>query len=192
MYEIETEFFWQRLKANDSEAFIQLAETWTRDLYKMGRTMRLSSEAIEDVIQESFITLKRKIHDFEGKSKLKTFMLGIFINKAREHYRFQDKGNVSIIEEKLTKHFGPDGHWLTDASPKNPEEMHLENEQLQLLNECMGKLTNQHREAISMKLEQELNSKEICNILSLSNTNLRQIIFRAKQSLRLCVEEKLK
>lgn len=190
-YEIETEFFWQRLRANDSEAFIQLADAWTVDLYKMGRTMRLSSESIEDVIQETFIALKRKIHDFEGNSKLKTFTIGIFINKAREQYRFQDKGNTAKVEEILDKNFGPNGHWLRDADPQNPELLKLEQERLAILNDCISKLTNQYREAISLTVDQELSSKEICNILNISATNLRQIIFRAKQSLRICVEDKV-
>lgn len=190
-YEIETEFFLERLMANDELAFVQVVEAYTINLYKMGKTMRLSTEAIDDIIQDTFLTFRRKIKDFKGRSKIKTFLIGVFINKAREHYRFQDKTNPGILEEKLNQKFGPKGHWLNQEEPNNPELMSLKTEQYHYLQECLKALPNTHREVISLKLENDVNNEEICNMLGLSNTNLRQVIFRAKLALKICIEEKL-
>lgn len=190
-YEIETPFFLERLKAGDPEAYTQVIESYTIDLFKMGRGMRVSSEKIDDAIQDSFITFKQKIPGFEGRSKIKTFLIGIFLNKLREGYRFHDKANPGKVEEILNKKFGPNGHWLRDVDPGDPEKTKLKKEQLTLLKECLKGLGNAQREAIGLKLEEGLSNKEICHILALKSTNLRQILFRAKNALKICIEEKL-
>jgi len=46
--------------------------------------------------------------------------------------------------------------------------------------------------AFNLKQVEELMSKEICNILDISNTNLGVLIYRAKNKLRECVERNSK
>jgi RNA polymerase sigma-70 factor (ECF subfamily) len=66
----------------------------------------------------------------------------------------------------------------------SPEEANERAEELQLLNSCLARLSNQEREIISLKFGAEMTNRQIAGMLTLSESNVGIIIYRAVRKLR--------
>jgi RNA polymerase sigma-70 factor (ECF subfamily) len=67
--------------------------------YMMGVCMRYASceEEAEDLLQEGFITIFKKLDSFEGRGELGAWMRKIFVNTALMHYR-KAKHQQQLVE----------------------------------------------------------------------------------------------
>ena len=65
------------------------------------------------------------------------------------------------------------------------------NEFIRILAKELEKLPNNQRIAFTLKEIEGESTKDICNILGVSNTNLGVLIYRAKSNLRLALEKSL-
>ncbi len=64
------------------------------------RTLRhlgISDADVEDVAQEVFVTVHRKLPEFEGRSKLRTWLYGICLRVASDHRR-----RAYMVRERVT------------------------------------------------------------------------------------------
>lgn len=51
------------------------------------RRLGVADHALDDAAQEVFITVHRRLAEFEGRSSIKTWLFGILLNTARHHRR---------------------------------------------------------------------------------------------------------
>src|SRR5690349_24003424 len=64
------------------------------------RTLRhlgIKEADVEDVAQEVFVTVHRKLHEFEGRSKLRTWLYAICLRVASDHRR-----RAYVVRERAT------------------------------------------------------------------------------------------
>ena len=72
----------ERLKRGDEEAFLGLVEDHGRSLRRIAR-MYATDAVAEEVVQETWIAVIRGLDRFEGRASLRTWMVKILINIAR-------------------------------------------------------------------------------------------------------------
>lgn len=159
-------------------------------MLRMLASHKIFSDQAEDLVHQTWETFFKNLEKFESRSQLKTFLIGILMNKIREHRRANQR---LVFEESsedfLNHHFTPDGWWKKD--PEDPYQ-YLESTELgEFLKECIEGLTETQRSAFVMVEVEEESSQEICNILQVSHSNLRVLLFRAKEKLRSCLQGKL-
>lgn len=84
------------------------AEQWDRTLAFLQGAYSLSRSDCEDIFQEAFIDLHKKMVDgeFNLTSSLSTFFLGICKNKAQEKLRANGKKELKIMDEFCQNHKG--------------------------------------------------------------------------------------
>jgi RNA polymerase sigma-70 factor (ECF subfamily) len=56
-------------------------------IWRSVRRLGVSEAAAEDLVQEIFIVVHRRLHTFEGRSKLQTWLFGIALRMVRNHRR---------------------------------------------------------------------------------------------------------
>jgi len=78
-----------------------------------------------------------------------------------------------------------DNSWARLAAEENGEEM------LKSLRECLEQLTQRARSALDMRYRDERSRAEIAAQLSLSEDGAKNLLQRAKERLRECLEGKL-
>jgi DNA-directed RNA polymerase specialized sigma24 family protein len=61
---------------------------------------------------------------------------------------------------------------------------------MKLISDCLELLPLNQKMAFNLKEIEEEMTEEICNILSVSATNLGVLLFRARNQLRECIEKK--
>ncbi len=158
--------------------------------YALFRTS--SKETAEDLVQETFMAAIQGFEKYEGLSNPKTWLFSILNHKIidyhRNNYRHQD-----IFENRDKDWFFNDKEkWKTEERPGDwigANENLLDDEGFNdVLQKCLKNLPSSWFSIIQLKYMQGKKAEQICQELSISNTNLWQILHRAKLQLRKCIE----
>lgn len=159
--------------------------------------MQLRNDAwAEDVVSETMIAALEKPQAFEGRSQVKTWLIGILkykiLDKFRENARevalpeSDDESDSDVLEGLL---FKADGHYVTPPSNWGSPEAGLnQKEFFVVLETCMEKLPVQLGRLFLMREWLELSSEEICKELALTSTNFYVQLHRARLRLRECLD----
>ena len=182
--------FIEKLINKDQLALELLVDEYTDHLFKASLGMGFSEEMARDLTNNTWLTFINVVSRFEGRSHIRTFLFGIFYNKVselrRENFKYE---KTDPIEEKLESSFLDDGHWSVEWS--DPSQIAQNNDLMKVVSQCMEHLSKMQRSAFYMKQVKEDENRIICQTLDISETNLRQLVFRAKISIRECVEKHL-
>lgn len=183
--------FLEKLKDRDHVTVEIVVKAYTEQLYRGALGLGFDPTQAGEVVQSVWVTFFDVVSGFEGRSHVRTFIFGILYNKAselrRENKKFDSKDPV---EEVLENRFDERGHWK--RPPIDPEQFLLASETMELIEKCLDKLPVNQRMAFCLKEIDEHGSSDICNILSITTTNLGVLLYRAKNGLRECIEGKAK
>ena len=179
------------LKARDRNLLTSIFKEHNPYLLRYLATRGLTGELAEDLVHQTWERFFENLEKFGGRSSLRTFLIGILINVTREFRREVKRFDQGVnVEEYLDQTFTPEGSWR--VTPDNPELKLGASETLNLIGECLETLsTSQHAAFVSKEVD-FMDTEEICNVLGVSVSNLRVLIFRAKEKLKACLERKLK
>ncbi len=87
-----------RAKRGDSDAFRQLYEKHKRRVYSLCLRMTANTAEAEDLAQEAFLQLYRKIATFRGESAFSTWLHRLSVNVVLMHLRKKSLPVVSLEE----------------------------------------------------------------------------------------------
>lgn len=155
---------------------------------------RIVGDAMADeVVQEAWIAVLRSLPKFEGRSSLKTWLLTIVANEAKMRLR-KEKPTVSLDSmegEDLPSRHDDNGNWRTPPTRwelNTPEAILTASE----LNDCievtMTSLPRLQTSTLQLREIENLEFNEICNILEISESNVRVLLHRARQNLYQVIE----
>lgn len=171
--------------------------------------MYVNTQALaEEVVQETWIAVLRGLARFEGRSSLKTWIFTILTNRAKTRAQREGRYVPLDISEELEfepavtpERFGsPDDpqwshHWLPGTAPQSwasiPEDNLLSQETLAYIMGAINTLPPNQREVIRLRDVEGFSSAEACNILSISETNQRVLLHRARARVRRALEDYL-
>lgn len=181
--------FVERLRARDPEALRDIVHEYLPQCIRAARGAGLTAEEAEDVAQSAFITFLEKIEAFEGRSRVRTWLFGILFNKISEARRkLGRERDVDQIDEVMESRYARNGHWSTP--PRSAETLVLAKEMMSHLEECLDETPGPQRAAFVLREVEGLATDEICKILEVSTTNLGVMMYRARNRLRECLEQK--
>jgi RNA polymerase sigma-70 factor (ECF subfamily) len=162
--------------------------------------LQLRDEALaEDVVQETLLAALSG-SGFSGKSSLRTWLTGILKHKIIDAIRRRQREPRAVASfgdldtELDVEDFDAlfhDGGW--DAPPADwgdPEASFSQREFFDMLEICLERLPPNTARAFMLREVFELDSAEICKELAITANNLWVILYRARMTLRQCVEER--
>jgi RNA polymerase sigma-70 factor (ECF subfamily) len=159
--------------------------------------LRLRDTSIaEEMVQETFLGALRSRPFFKGESTERTWLIGILKNKIVDHIRRTIReghvSNVETSEKQPEEFFDIEGKWVLKPAQwiSDPGSVIEKKEFWKVFQSCMAELPAQQAHAFTLREIEELSTDEICNVLNISSTNLRVIIYRARIRLRHCLESK--
>src|SRR5580658_8138868 len=98
----------ERAKQGDAEAFQALYDRHKRRVYSLCLRMTANTAEAEDLTQEAFLQLYRKIATFRGESAFSTWLHRLSVNVVLMHLRRKSLPVVSLEEATPKKDFGAD------------------------------------------------------------------------------------
>ena len=186
----------ENLKKQDHQAFQRLVEKYNRQIVVVARAI-IGDSLAEEVTQEAWVSVYRALPSFEGRSSIKTWIFTIVSNEAKTRLRKESRlVRINEMEEVIPAYlngerFNNDGSW---SSPpplwdiESPEKI-LENEQLrQCIEKTIELLPDVQKSVLLRDIEQQ-SLEEICNILDISNSNVRVLLHRARVRLMQIIDQ---
>lgn len=174
-------------------------ERWVDDhgdcLYRYALVRVRTPEVAQDLVQEAFLAALRSSDKFAGRSSERSWLCGILKNKIIDYYRklgretsFTDMESLSEDSDK----FVPAGWWIHANGPKDwkpaPDVVAHRSEFWTTMRHCLGKLPDRIANVFMLREMEELSTKEICETLTISESNLGVILHRSRLALRECLE----
>ena len=196
------------LRARDEGAFTLLIDAYHAPMVRLAMVYVPSRAVAEEVAQEAWLAVLQGLDRFEGRSSLKTWIFRILMNRAmtrgqreRRSIPFsalfdpaKDPAEPSVDPERFR---GPNDNWPGGwaQSPTSwegaPEARLLSRESLDYLAKAIDTLPPSQREVITLRDVEGWSSREVCNVLEITETNQRVLLHRARSKVRRSVEQYL-
>ncbi len=178
-----------RVKTGDESAFQYLVEKYRRPMVNFMYRMAHNAAAAEDLAQEVFLRVYRSRDGYEASAKFTTWLYRIATNLAVNHAR--DTRNER--PDKMVSLDEPDDDTgltmdVADAS-LSAEEMILRRERLAAIRQRVQDLPERQRMAVVMHKYQHMDYRQIGEVLKLSESATKSLLFRAYETLRQQLKE---
>jgi RNA polymerase sigma-70 factor (ECF subfamily) len=188
--------FLKKVQLQDAEVIEVLVKTYTGHLLKASLGLGMTELEAHELVQTTWVAFYESAPKFAGRSHVRTYLFGILYNKFKEFLRDKKKmasheplvDHLDQGKESLENHFDETGHLLN--APLDPEKFILASEDLEVIKTCLDLLPAQQKMVFVLKEVDGEETTMICNIVGITRTNLGVLLYRAKNSLRLCIENK--
>jgi RNA polymerase sigma-70 factor (ECF subfamily) len=172
-------------------------ETHRRALYKFAMMQLRNETYAEDCVQEALAAAVQSADRFAGNSSVRTWLIGILKHKILDHFRRASREEaMAPTEEELALDdfdvlYKEDGHRAeAPCAWANPEQALTQREFFEVLERCMEGLPKNTARVFEMREVMGLAIDEICAELSITPTNCSVMIYRARMSLRECLDQR--
>jgi len=127
--------------------------------------------SVDDVVQEVFIVVHRKLPTFEGRSSLRTWLSMIARRVARDHV--QKKGNVAVGEPLGDNHV---------STMRGPAEALEKKRATEILRAVLGEMTEIQRDVFILHEMEQMTGAEIAESLGVNENTIHTRLRAARQT----------
>jgi RNA polymerase sigma-70 factor (ECF subfamily) len=126
--------------------------------WRSARRLGVAASAVDDIVQDAFVVVHRRLPEFEGRSSLKTWIFGILLRVVSDHRRtLRRKGGLSELPHEDV--LASSGALPTDALEKR--------EAADLLHALLDELDDEKRTVFVLAELEELAAPEIAEALGI-------------------------
>ncbi|MGD8751500.1 MAG: sigma-70 family RNA polymerase sigma factor [Anaerolineales bacterium] len=176
------EFSLDALRSGDQAEFARFVEAYSGYIFRLGLKMLRNEQDAEDVLQETFIKAYRYLPEFEGRSKLSTWLYRIATNEALMLIRrrrdllsvdapYQDTQELQEPLQIVDWCCLPEGELMSD-------------EARDYLDKAVGELSDALRVVFILRDIDGLSTRDTAEVLDLSESAVKTRLSRARLQLR--------
>lgn len=178
----------EQAQRGDTRAFEMLVVKYQRRIERLIARMVRDVDLVQDIAQESFIRAYRALPQFRGDSAFYTWLYRIAVNTAKK--ALVDLKRDPLVSESTLAGSNVDDdetsrptRELTDGA--TPESILASKEIAQAVNAAIEALSEDLRQAITLREIEGLSYEEIAEMMSCPIGTVRSRIFRAREAIAL-------
>ncbi len=172
----------QEFLAGNQDCYIELTERYTEKAFNLAFRFTRNHEDAEEVLQDVFVTIYKKLGAFEGKSAFSSWLYRITVNTALMLIR-KRKQTPTISVEEIS--LSVKESWTGDTSANaNVNYISTQHELRAMLDQAVGKLPEEYRSIFLMRDVDGLSNQEVGEILGMSVPAVKSRLHRARLMLR--------
>ena len=179
----------EQLRARDETAFAELVRRYHRALIGLAASLAGANDA-EEIVQNSWIKAHAAIENFEGRSTLRTWLSSIVLNEARMYLRKHKRecfiSDLAGGDDAFLDRFNADGRWQKPPAhwdSDTPETLLMNEQLLDCLDELLRTMPDNQRAMLELRDVGGQSFASICDGLSVSASNARVLLHRARRQL---------
>ncbi len=176
------------LRAGNMAAFNFLLQKYRKPIIHFMFRMVRNQAVAEELAQEVFLRVYRSRETYRAEARFSTWLYRIAtnlgVNRARDTKQERSVSTIYLDETDAETGTTPD---LADSTP-DVEASLVRQERMNAIREVVLSLPERQRMAVLMHKYEEMDYKQIGDVLKLSESATKSLLFRAYQTLR----EKLK
>ncbi len=184
------------LVQGDQDAFNWVVRKHWRSMQRVAVGLVRDESVAAEVVQEAWISVFKEIKNFRREASLRNWIYRIMVNRAR---RVGEKESRSVpfsrlltrdaegVERDPVDEFTPQGRWRSPVhgwTLSDPHDQTMNREGLELLARLLEDLPESQRVVVTMRDVEGLDSKEVCDLLQISEANQRVRLHRGRPVLR--------
>ncbi|HEV8662047.1 MAG TPA: sigma-70 family RNA polymerase sigma factor [Candidatus Methylomirabilis sp.] len=175
----------ERLKGGEEEAFGGLLQRYQGKVYRLAMNLTRNPQDAEEVTQDVFLTVARKIGAFDGRAAFSTWLYRVATNAALMKLRGRRPEPHLPVEEEGTV-FAPDGSFTRPVADWSalPEDQLLAVERRQILAEAIEALPPDYKAVVVLRDIEGLANQEVAEILGATVLAVKSRLHRARLALR--------
>ena len=179
------------LRNGDDTAFEEMVRRFGGRLLATARRYLRSQDDAHDALQDAFLCAFRSMRNFNGDSRLSTWLHRIVINSALMLLRAERRRPDMHAEQfdDLLPRFEATPDWPAQSQNSLPVYIYLEVAETQaLIRRCINELPERHRLVLMLHDIDELETHEVAALLGLTTNNIKVRLHRARQALKALIE----
>jgi RNA polymerase sigma-70 factor, ECF subfamily len=167
----------------DQEALGRLLASYMPQLYRVALRVLDTPQDAEDALQDGLLQVVQHFREFEGRSRLSTWLTRIVINAALMRLRRSRPEVTTKIDPKLDQDVLCLADTIADPGP-TPEEMYAREERLQILKRMLRSLPAAYASALWLRDFQGMSTKEVAEAMGVPEGSVKSHVHRARLRLR--------
>jgi RNA polymerase sigma-70 factor (ECF subfamily) len=165
----------------DSNSFAYLVDSYKDMVYSLAYKMTKNKEESEEISQDTFIKAYKNLNKFKGESKFSTWLYRIAYHTCLDQIKKNKNNNTTFEIHEVT---------LNQIQSADDILQGIERrERAKIMDECLLRLPEEERSILWMFYYDELSLKEIIEVTSLTEANVKVKLHRARKRLLTIVEE---
>jgi RNA polymerase sigma factor (sigma-70 family) len=176
----------RRCVAGDAAAWQDIVQQYNRRIYNICYRFSGSPDDAADLTQEVFIKVYRTLATFDGtRAAFMTWVTTVTRNLLVDHFR---KGKYDRITDSMDAPLGGQDDGLTVAEQlpdqaANPEERVQSQQTQKMVRDALQRLSPELREAVILRDLQDMDYKEIAQVLKIPEGTVKSRINRGRTEL---------
>ncbi|MFK5924422.1 MAG: sigma-70 family RNA polymerase sigma factor [Verrucomicrobiota bacterium] len=169
-----------RVKDGDIAAFEEIVEIHQHAVIGTVAKMLGNASDAEDIAQQVFIRVWKSAARYQVSAKFTTWMFTITRNLVFNEMRRRKRKPVVSMDEREEEY----NLIAKDESTATPDQQVLENELVKAIDDAIQSLPEKQRLAVILRRYEDRSYEEIAEILSMSLSAVKSLLFRARGQLK--------
>lgn len=162
------------ISQGDKVAFQQLYAHFSAKVYSTALSYAQQEQEAEEIVQDVFVKIFRKAHQFKGNSSVSTWIYRIAVNTSLNHLQSKKR---KFLWQPLEQVKEPEGFYHPGISLENKEKA-------QLLYAAIKILPERQKTAFILSYIEELPRQEVADVMETSLKGVEALLQRGKKNLR--------
>lgn len=133
-------------------------------VWRTARRLGVPHVEADDVVQDAFLVLHRRLAEYDGVTPLKRWLLGIVVRVVSEHRRRFRRKDAPCVPHAADS----DGNELLASDAPPPSAEVEQSEALALLDRLLAELDKDKREVLVLAELEEMTAPEIAEVLGVN------------------------
>jgi len=175
----------ERLKGGDEEAFSALLRRHQGKVYRLAMNMTRNVQDAEEVTQDVFLAVSRKLGAFDGRAAFSTWLYRVATNAALMKLRGRRPEPHLPIEEAGPT-FAADGHFARPVADWSelPDDRLLAAESQRVLGQAIEALPPDYKAVVVLRDIEGLSNQEVAESVGTTVLAVKSRLHRARLALR--------
>src|SRR5438094_4171321 len=176
----------EALRRREPMAAERLVSTYGERAYRLASRMTGNREDAQEVVQDAFWTVVRKIDMFRGESAFGSWIYRIVANAAYQKVRGRQSRRAELSLDEVLPLFDARGRQVAPVADWSArvEDPAVQTELRVALTSAIDKLPADYRAALLLRDVEGLSHLQMAEVLSLSVPTVKSRVHRARLSLR--------
>ncbi len=158
-----------RCQIGDKNALTELIERYKKPLWYFINRLLDESEPTEDIFQDTWLTVIRRLHGLREPDSFSTWLYRIARNKVYHHLR--KKRVWSELSEDV-------------AAPNKNEDDIVSLEDAAKVHKCLKELRPEHKEVLMLRFLEQMPYQQIAEVLDCNPGTVKSRVYYAKLALK--------
>jgi RNA polymerase sigma-70 factor (ECF subfamily) len=154
-------------------------------VYRNARRLGVPASAADDVVQEVFLVLHRRLREYDARASMQSWVYGILANTVRDYRRsFRRKQSPLVATDR-------DDDWGSTSSPASPERRAELGQDVALVMALLDELPEAQRELIVLADLEQMSVPEICSCIGGNSNTVYSRLRVARENLKTKLSRRL-